>query len=501
MPLLILAAPLFLGACGSGSENTTPAPHQSRQVSAMRTLVPIPVVTTFSWLRRDSVNLTRTATAVSIADKAAMPFIVNVAPDSRLRFGDISIALDVDGVAGQAYRAYRAAFGRSPDVAGLSYWIAAMDAGMPLERVAHSFIESAEFKALSGAAPSNADLIHRFYWHVLRRDGEPAGVAYWTAMLDKKLVTAAQVLVAFSESAESGELTLPMTRLGIAYTEPGVFYHVPQAAWWPSYSSGEPAANGAEAKMRFNEQGAMGRAYAGNIASYGPDWNVDLYVMSAPHPRFLYEVVDVDTASAAQRLARLQEWGAKGYVYMSTAVFQAERLNPYDIFVKNTERNTTYDYRLDPGIFTYVTLNHHGEQGYAYRGHLYISGTRYALYVKDMRSDAQYEYVRADYKMFDSGLMEQLNVMGSRSFTYIGGIPDSDEVAALYERNTVQMATYSYTASPKVTSSAQAAAEAIRLRALQGEAYFGDEMSMNGPMSIYYRGGLITHRMAGLAFP
>jgi hypothetical protein len=96
--------------------------------------------------------------------------------------------------------------------------------------------------------------------------------------------------------------------------------------------------------------------------------------------------------------------------------------------------------------------------------------------------------------------MEQINTMGSRSFAYLGAVPDGDEVAALYERNTMQMAPYSYIAWPKVTSSAEAAVEAIRLRGLQGEAYLGDELSSKGPMSIYYRGGLITHRMAGVAF-
>ena len=153
LPLLVLAAPLLLSACGSGSESGAPEQVQSRQVSANRTLVPTPVVTTFSWQHRDNVNLKKTAIGFSVSDKAPAPFAVSVAPNSRLRFSDISIALDVDGVAGKAYRAYRAAFGRSPDVAGLSYWIAAMDAGMPLERVAGSFIESPEFKALSDAAP------------------------------------------------------------------------------------------------------------------------------------------------------------------------------------------------------------------------------------------------------------------------------------------------------------------------------------------------------------
>src|SRR5690606_35606360 len=40
----------------------------------------------------------------------------------RISFSDKTIALDTAGTAGMAYRLYQAAFDRTPDQAGLSYW-------------------------------------------------------------------------------------------------------------------------------------------------------------------------------------------------------------------------------------------------------------------------------------------------------------------------------------------------------------------------------------------
>lgn len=50
--------------------------------------------------------------------------LVNI---SRIQFTDKTIALDINGNAGQAYRVYQAAFDRKPDNGGLKYWIDVMD--------------------------------------------------------------------------------------------------------------------------------------------------------------------------------------------------------------------------------------------------------------------------------------------------------------------------------------------------------------------------------------
>lgn len=135
----------------------------------------------------------------------------------RLLFADSALALDLSGVAGQAYRIYRAAFDRTPDEAGLGYWIAALDRGSALHAVAGDFVESAEFRDLYGTAPSNADIIGRLYRNILDREPEQAGLAFWIAVLDAGRDDLAGVLASFSESAENVNAVTPLIAQGIAY--------------------------------------------------------------------------------------------------------------------------------------------------------------------------------------------------------------------------------------------------------------------------------------------
>ena len=61
----------------------------------------------------------------------------------RLHFTDENIALDISGIAGQAYRLSQAAFDRKPDLKGLGYWINDKDLGSSRTTVAAGFILSA----------------------------------------------------------------------------------------------------------------------------------------------------------------------------------------------------------------------------------------------------------------------------------------------------------------------------------------------------------------------
>lgn len=135
----------------------------------------------------------------------------------RLEFTDGALALDIDGAAGQAYRIYRAAFDRAPDEVGLGYWMAALDRGASLHAVAAGFAESPEFRALVGAAPSNADVVTLLYRNVLDRAPDPGGFAFWLDVLDSGRDDLAGVLASFSESLENVEAVTPLIAQGIAY--------------------------------------------------------------------------------------------------------------------------------------------------------------------------------------------------------------------------------------------------------------------------------------------
>jgi hypothetical protein len=136
----------------------------------------------------------------------------------RLKFADAAIALDISGTGGQAYRVYQAAFNRTPDLGGVGFWIKQMDDGATLKTVAGEFVNSAEFKAVYGANPTNAQIVSKFYDNVLHRPGETDGYNFWLGILDRHDGTVAEVLAAFSESTENQAGLVGVIGNGFAYT-------------------------------------------------------------------------------------------------------------------------------------------------------------------------------------------------------------------------------------------------------------------------------------------
>ena len=121
----------------------------------------------------------------------------------RITFSDTSVALDINGVGGQAYRIYQAAFARTPDPGGLGFWIKAMDGGASIKTVAQEFMKSAEFIGMYGATTSNTAFIEKLYQNVLRRPGDQGGIDFWVKALDANNADRATVLAQFSESPEN----------------------------------------------------------------------------------------------------------------------------------------------------------------------------------------------------------------------------------------------------------------------------------------------------------
>jgi hypothetical protein len=137
----------------------------------------------------------------------------------RVRFSDGAVALDVgvDGVAGQAYRLYQAAFNRTPDAGGLGFWINGMDHGLSLLEVAKSFVGADEFRQLYGPNPTSADIVGHYYQNVLHRAPDAGGFDFWVDAMDHKGATAAEVLANFSQSAENVAALVGVMQNGVAY--------------------------------------------------------------------------------------------------------------------------------------------------------------------------------------------------------------------------------------------------------------------------------------------
>jgi hypothetical protein len=132
------------------------------------------------------------------------------------RFADGRLVFDADDAAARVLRLYEAALDRLPDQGGLNFWIDAVRSGQPLSTLASGFLGSGEFRARFGSdAADDGAFVDRLYLNVLGRPGEPEGRQYWTDVLGGGAAGRAQVLAAFSESAENKAGTAALVQAGI----------------------------------------------------------------------------------------------------------------------------------------------------------------------------------------------------------------------------------------------------------------------------------------------
>jgi hypothetical protein len=171
----------------------------------------------------DTLVYTSNSAGVVISKSGGSTLVTNTATGEvdtlsnveRLKFADASIALDINGTAGQAYRVYQAAFNRIPDNGGLKYWIGLMDGGVSLPTVSSAFIASAEFKALYGVNPTNELFVSKLYDNVLHRTPDISGYNYWVGLLNTKKIDNISTLINFSESPENQAGVIGVIQNGI----------------------------------------------------------------------------------------------------------------------------------------------------------------------------------------------------------------------------------------------------------------------------------------------
>jgi len=150
--------------------------------------------------RREDLVISVTDQNTIISEDDTSRVVSNI---ERLQLADGTLALDIDGGAGQTYRLYKAAFDRTPDTSGLSHNVALKDQGLTLKDLAGAFIASAEFQSLYGADPSTEEFITLLYNNVLDRGPDQAGFAGWSEILTSGQQDRADVLLGFSESLEN----------------------------------------------------------------------------------------------------------------------------------------------------------------------------------------------------------------------------------------------------------------------------------------------------------
>lgn len=140
-------------------------------------------------------------------------------------------------------RLYVAYFLRSPDIAGLSFWTGRLRAGQNLDSVSQNFSTSVEFQNTYGSL-DDAAFIDLVYRNVLGRGSDQSGRDYWLGQLSRGLDRGG-VMTAFSESAENQRATYGMVRSTMLYV--GMLARSPEPAglqyWSDLIDSGTPYAD------------------------------------------------------------------------------------------------------------------------------------------------------------------------------------------------------------------------------------------------------------------
>ncbi|MBI2708938.1 MAG: trypsin-like serine protease [Actinobacteria bacterium] len=139
------------------------------------------------------------------------------------------------GRAGGIARLYRAMLLRDADTGGLAYWIDRSRSGTSLARIASSFADSPEFRALYGGLDDRA-FVARLYANVLQREADPEGIDYWTNEIVTQRRTRGGVVLGISASPEFIEAT--QARIDVTISFFGLVRRVPTgtelAQWTPS---------------------------------------------------------------------------------------------------------------------------------------------------------------------------------------------------------------------------------------------------------------------------
>jgi hypothetical protein len=132
----------------------------------------------------------------------------------ELAFSDGRLSFDTAGRGAQVFRLYDTAFGSAPDQAGFEFWSDSLQGGLSLRQAADLFLSTAAGQAKFGGL-DGAGFVSALYQQALGRTGSPSEVSDWVAQLSSAGATRADVLAAFSESAEHVGRTAASVQVGL----------------------------------------------------------------------------------------------------------------------------------------------------------------------------------------------------------------------------------------------------------------------------------------------
>jgi hypothetical protein len=161
----------------------------------------------------------------------------------------------------QLYVAY---YNRPGDPAGLEFWNGVVEAqGGSLTAVAAAFASSPEYVATYGGK-DNRTVVNTVYQNLFGRDGEKAGVDFWTGVLDSKAISVDGVVTTIAGGAQGSDLVAfdNKVKFATAFTE-ALNVHPEKAA----YSGAEALSFAKSLTSGITTDASLATAVAGMDAS------------------------------------------------------------------------------------------------------------------------------------------------------------------------------------------------------------------------------------------
>jgi hypothetical protein len=136
-----------------------------------------------------------------------------------ITFKDGKFVADPDSAGAQVIRLYDSILGRTPDKAGLDFYVDRLeDSGLALAAVADELSFSSEFQQQTGGL-SNGQFVDFIFNRALDRAPDSEGAAFYTARLDSGAMSRGAFVVDVSESAEHRSLTAATIAQGYFNTD------------------------------------------------------------------------------------------------------------------------------------------------------------------------------------------------------------------------------------------------------------------------------------------
>ncbi len=118
---------------------------------------------------------------------------------------------------------YVATFDRAPDQAGLEYWL---NSGLSLEEISQSFFDQPETQELYGDDTSTEDFVTNVYNNVLDRSPDDAGLQYWVNELESGNIDDSTFILAIVNAAkehpEDAQTLETKTNIGLSFANAGL---------------------------------------------------------------------------------------------------------------------------------------------------------------------------------------------------------------------------------------------------------------------------------------